>query len=153
MFGRRIAILILLIIPSGSMSGCNPYASEFMCPKTENGKCVSVADAYAESLKRPELADPDPEAANGGKGRNGKNVISGDDTTWQREMQLKIEGLLKEPATPIVVPPTVMRILMLPYKGTDNELYMLRFVYLFVDDPKWVVGDYLIKDQHRDGVQ
>lgn len=148
MFGRRIKILVLFMLAAGAAAGCSPYASEFMCPKTENGRCISVADAYADSL-RPEPANPRPDKA---REKNGRAAPE-DDITWQREMQQKIEGLLKEPTTPIVVPPTVMRILMLPYKGADNELYMMRFVYMFVDDPKWVVGDYLLKDQHRDGVQ
>jgi conjugal transfer pilus assembly protein TraV len=153
MFGRRIALLILFIMTAGGLIGCNPYASEFMCPKTENGRCISLSDAYVESLKRPELEEPNKEDATRKKGKNGKSESQPNDITWQREMQAKIESLLKEPTTPIVVPPTVMRILMLPYKGADNELYMLRYVYMFVDDPKWVVGDYLIRDQHRDGVQ
>jgi conjugal transfer pilus assembly protein TraV len=41
----------------------------------------------------------------------------------------------------------VMRVLTLPYKGDENELYMLRYVYIIVDGPKWVMGDYLFKDK------
>ncbi|SNB45426.1 type IV conjugative transfer system lipoprotein TraV [Geobacter sp. DSM 9736] len=53
----------------------------------------------------------------------------------------KFNGLLKEPRTPIVAPPKVMRVLLLPYTGQDNEFYMLRYVYFFVDKPRWILGD------------
>ena len=52
--------------------------------------------------------------------------------------------MLKEPNTPLLAPPKVMRICILPYRGDQNELYMMRYVYLLVDEPKWVVGDYLV---------
>ena len=125
------------------LSGCNPYASEFTCPRTDNGKCMSVADAYAESL-RPLPLEPEPKK---------KDERKGADESWQGEMQKKIFRLLKEPNTPLVVQPTVMRVLMLPYRGEQNELYMLRYVYMFVDEPHWVIGDYLMQNQKMDGVQ
>ena len=53
----------------------------------------------------------------------------------------KFNGLLKEPQTPIVAPPKVMRVLLLPYTGQENEFYMLRYVYFFVDKPRWILGD------------
>ena len=53
----------------------------------------------------------------------------------------RFNGLLKEPVTPIVAPPKVMRVLLLPYTGQDNEFYMLRYVYFFVDKPRWLLGD------------
>jgi conjugal transfer pilus assembly protein TraV len=52
--------------------------------------------------------------------------------------------MLKAPNTPLIAPPQVMRVLVLPYKGDMNELYMMRYIYLLIDDPKWVVGNYLI---------
>jgi len=53
----------------------------------------------------------------------------------------KFSDLLKEPKTPIVAPPKVMRVLFLPYTGQENEFYMLRYVYFFVDKPRWILGD------------
>lgn len=58
----------------------------------------------------------------------------------------KFSGLLKEPKTPIVAPPKVMRVLLLPYTGQDNEFYMLRYVYFFVDKPRWILGDSVTVD-------
>ena len=58
----------------------------------------------------------------------------------------KFNGLLKEPKTPIVSPPKVMRVLLLPYTGQENEFYMLRYVYFFVDKPRWILGDSVVAD-------
>ncbi|HEY6874237.1 MAG TPA: type IV conjugative transfer system lipoprotein TraV [Geobacteraceae bacterium] len=58
----------------------------------------------------------------------------------------KFNGLLKEPQTPIVAPPKVMRVLLLPYTGQENEFYMLRYVYFFVDKPRWILGDSVTAD-------
>lgn len=58
----------------------------------------------------------------------------------------KFSGLLKEPQTPVVAPPKVMRVLLLPYTGQENEFYMLRYVYFFVDKPRWILGDSVTAD-------
>ena len=58
----------------------------------------------------------------------------------------KFSDLLKEPKTPIVAPPKVMRVLLLPYTGQENEFYMLRHVYFFVDKPRWILGDSVVAD-------
>lgn len=58
----------------------------------------------------------------------------------------KFSGLLKEPQTPVVAPPKVMRVLLLPYTGQDNEFYMLRYVYFFVDKPRWILGHSVTAD-------
>ena len=51
---------------------------------------------------------------------------------YQEALYKELAGLLKEPITPVVAPPKVMRVLLLPYKGDANELYMLRYIYFFV---------------------
>ena len=58
----------------------------------------------------------------------------------------KFGGLLTEPQTPVVAPPKVMRVLLLPYTGQENEFYMLRYVYFFVDKPRWLLGDSVVAD-------
>ena len=124
--------------------GCNPYSSDFTCPKTDNGQCVSVADAYNEALR------PNAHDMNNGDGQPQPGQTAGqNDDSWQRAMQNKFTSLLREPNTPLVAQPSVMRVLMLPYKGDQNELYMMRFVYLFIDEPRWVMGDYLINNKNN----
>jgi len=49
--------------------------------------------------------------------------------------------LLDEPDKPMLEPPKIMRVLLLPYKGEDDELFMTRFVYLKLKDSQWVLTD------------
>ena len=38
-------------------------------------------------------------------------------------------------------PPKIMRVLMLPYKGENDELFMTRYVYLKLKESGWVLTD------------
>jgi conjugal transfer pilus assembly protein TraV len=121
---RRYAFLTLL--PLALAGGClNPYAGEFNCPETANGKCVSVPDAYDEATSG---------AAPPGQPRAG-------DQEYQSVLYRKLTGLLQAPDTPLVVPPKVMRVLLLPYEGDQDELYLTRYAYIFTDRPRWVLTD------------
>lgn len=144
------------------MSGCallNPYESSFSCPESYNGKCVSVQTAYSESsgvsVKAKDAAADQsqencgPESENSGAcsermesaGTNPSSKENGTLTKYRAALFDKFTGLLKEPVSPIVAPPKTMRVLLLPYTGQDNEFYMLRYVYFFVDEPRWLLGD------------
>lgn len=144
------------------MSGCallNPYESSFSCPETSNGKCVSVQTAYSESAadsgKITEAPaehkdqECDTENSTGCGCSDGKkdlslNPSSRENSNYNRYRNAlfdKFSGLLKEPVSPVVAPPKTMRVLLLPYTGQDNEFYMLRYVYFFVDEPRWLLGD------------
>jgi len=65
------------------------------------------------------------------------------ETAYRDASLAKAAKLLKEPVTPIVIPPLVMRILIAPRKGEDGELNMAQFTYVMVDKPRWAMGDYL----------
>lgn len=152
----------LITIGMLTMSGCallNPYESSFSCPETSNGKCVSVQTAYKESTASPGKSSEAPaehkeddcnaDSAAAGLCTEGKKDISlhpsakenGTYNRYQSALFDKFSGLLKEPVTPVVAPPKTMRVLLLPYTGQDNEFYMLRYVYFFVDEPRWLMGD------------
>ena len=143
------AKIILLFCFSLFSGGCflNPYSSDFSCPKTEGGKCVSVQSAYNESVEgskkkkadkslQDELNDIEKRKESK-KGSADKNTV----TNYQDALYAKLAGLLSDPATPMVAPPQVMRVLLFPYKGDGNKLYMPRFVYMFIDDPKWILDE------------
>ncbi len=144
------------------MSGCallNPYESSFSCPESNNGKCVSVQTAYSESATgsgkvteaTADHKEEDCSSENGsgeacfdGKNDVSLNSSSKEDSNYNRYRTAlfdKFSGLLKEPVSPVVAPPKTMRVLLLPYTGQDNEFYMLRYVYFFVDEPRWLLGD------------
>jgi conjugal transfer pilus assembly protein TraV len=149
------------------MSGCallNPYDSGFSCPETGNGKCVSVQSAYKESATSVSdqatngTADQKDEECrvqhnSDGICPEGKNSAAlkfkSPESRYRSALLDTFSGLLKEPVTPIVAPPNTMRVLILPYTGQDNELNMLRYVYFFVDEPHWLLGDSIIGDEEE----
>ncbi len=125
------------------LAGClSPYSSDFKCPKTEGGKCVSLAEAYDESLRQNNGPAGSDNQADSGKDKDGAHAAD-PETGYQASLYKKMQRLLDDPVTPIVVPPTAMRVLILPYPGDDHELYMPRYVFMFVDEPSWLLGDYL----------
>lgn len=132
---RQLILLLLPLVFSGCASWINPYASDFNCPKTANGKCTSVPDAYSESLKN----DPQTKKAKGDQAAGSKNAFS----VYEEELFKKMTAMIKEPATPLVNPPIVLRGLVLYYPGDERELYSHRYVFFFADDPHFVLGDYL----------
>jgi conjugal transfer pilus assembly protein TraV len=153
---------ILIAIGMLSMSGCallNPYESSFSCPESSKGKCVSVQTAYSESasgalpVKETQVDHATEECGSenitpgsclDGKKEVTLNPASKENGTYNRYRAAlfdKFSGLLKEPVSPVVAPPKTMRVLLLPYTGQDNEFYMLRYVYFFVDEPRWLLGD------------
>lgn len=131
---------IIAILATMLLSGCalvNPYKEGFECPGYDKGKCTSVKNAYKEDISSP-VAKTD-----GSKTTDGAGAA---ETDYQKEVYGKLSALLKAPKTPMVAPPKVMRIMFLPYKGDNNELFMTRYAYFMVDEPKWIMGEYLTDD-------
>lgn len=61
--------------------------------------------------------------------------------TAQSNRYKVLTELLEEPDKPMLAPPKIMRVLMLPYKGESDELFMTRFVYLKLKESQWVLTD------------
>jgi conjugal transfer pilus assembly protein TraV len=110
------------------LNGCgavlNPYHENFNCQAPEDaGHCVDTPSAYDEAvgINRPlkeEEADPEKQVESARLDR--------------------LAQLLKEPKTPMIVPPRILRVLILPYKGGEN-LFMARYAYLQVESARWVL--------------
>ena len=124
----------------------NPYHSSFSCPNYYKGKCVSLEEAYNESIHNTDGAPHYSKKAqkqiqelaiNTVQGGNGTQTLS----LYQKDMLKKMTKLINQPKTPIVVPPRTMRVLILPYVNSQNELEMGRYVYFFVGKPKWIFLD------------
>jgi len=145
----------ILIAASLVSSGCaviNPYESDFSCPDTYHGKCISVQGAYEETISGKDdayirdintcIGGNCPEQ--GGKGPAPEKSGTIEDrnyNAYRSSLYNRYDQLLREPQTPVVAPPKVMRILMLPYKGESGEFYMYRYAYFFTEEPKWILGD------------
>lgn len=160
---RHSLTIVLCALMFFVISGCaifNPYEEDFACKAgKETGKCVTIKDAYNESLQ-DETQNRDTENyskitrrgrvikdKNRSEPKKGENEtkktgeLSPDvEITYQKRAFKKLSGMLEKPVTPLMSPPTVMRVLFLPYKDAENRLYMSRYVYFIVDEPQWVIG-------------
>ena len=144
---KLIPAFILAIVLSGCAGTMNPYSSDFQCPETEKGKCVSVKTAYKESTEKKRDNSGNPEIKTdpkeGPKGQKEKPS----NTLYQSALYDRLNRLLTRPDSPVVVPPQVMRVLILPYTGDERELYMYRYVYIFVDEPRWLLKNLLSESE------
>lgn len=112
-------------------AGCLPYQSNFTCAQMEDGKCVSVETAYKEALNK----------GGGNEGAVAPALSSNEPRNAYRDALFdRFAGLLREPETPVIVPPKTMRVLMLPYRGKSNELFMPRYAYVLIGEPSWVLA-------------
>lgn len=157
---RRIIARFLIASSLATASACsivNPYENDFSCPDTFHGKCISVSRAYGDALvqKAEDNADKGMDTCIGGDCKDYESIPRNDGNpekpagtiedrnynSYRTALYSRFDKLLREPKTPVVAPPKVMRILFLPYKGSDGEFHMPGYVYFFADDPKWILAD------------
>jgi len=141
----------LFLWTAGCASVFNPYDSEFQCPDTDKGQCVSIPKAYEMSV-----SGADHRSATGdqsqGQGADVKLTKASPETKnpegatpdirydYLNRKYEKMAGLIGKPATPLVVPPDVVRVLILSYTGNDNNLFGYRHVYFFATEPGWIMS-------------
>jgi len=131
--------LIMLCVAMMLFSSCavfNPYNENFTCAKSENGKCGTIDEAYVTSLKASDTRQQDNK-----KNDNPAPMSTGPETSYKDAVYKRLAGLIKEPVAPVVVPPEVLRVLLLSYTSDKNDLFMPRFVYTLVGNPKWIVTE------------
>jgi len=124
-----ILVLIGLSACAPLEKAVNPYEEDFNCRASdESGKCIDTPSAYKEA-RYPVIEEP---------------LMSGVPTpvlnVADQRYQL-VAGLLEEPQKPILQPPKIMRVLLLPYEGEGEELFMTRYVYLKVEESDWILSD------------
>jgi conjugal transfer pilus assembly protein TraV len=153
MNSSKLAVLALTV---ALLSGCgpvlNPYKENFKCKTPgEDGKCVDTPTAYkdarypedklAEKANKKPCVDCDKPT---GSSNTEEEQDPGEDIHAARYKVLS--DLLKEPKKPLLQPPKILRVLMLPYEGESKELFMTRYVYVQVENARWV-----LTDQHEAG--
>ncbi len=120
----------LLLLLTGCGPVLNPYNEDFKCQaKNDMGECIDTPTAYRKA-RYPEK-----------QGEDGSNTP---DNTQQDALNTRystLAGLLQEEKKPLLQPPKILRVLLLPYKGEGEELFMSRYVYLKVEDSKWILTD------------
>lgn len=150
------------------LGGCSifPYDSHYLCEKTDDyGHCTSVQGAYkdavsgsndaagaaderegkvshakpAEGSDGEASAEPAPPAAD----HEHPHLVAVSMRDKYREAQYRaMAGMVDAPVAPVVVPAKVLRTLVPAYQD-GNSLYMPRYVFYVVDQPHFVLGDYL----------
>ncbi|MEM4620938.1 MAG: TraV family lipoprotein [Desulfurococcaceae archaeon] len=146
---KRVFLLGVLLILNACGTVMNPYHGEFTCPQAEKGKCVGVGEAYREALQ---------EGRANGTGNYTFSLLEKESLEEElvRERELlrkqifeKMSGVLRDPQTPILLNPQVVRILILPY-AQGKTLYMGRYVYVVLEEPRWLLDTLLIEGWEKE---
>ena len=125
-----LPLFLLLSACSPMQKAINPYEEDFKCRAPEDaGKCVDTPTAYKDA-RYPRLDDELLEPLGS---RSRKEAL---------EHRYKtVAGLLREEKKPLLVPAKILRVLLLPYRGQDGELFMSRYVYVKIEDSQWILTD------------
>ena len=123
-------ILILLCVSgcAGVKDAVNPYEENFRCKaRDSDGKCLDTPTAYKEARL------PD--------GQMSEATSNTSQVEAQNSRYKALTDLLEAPETPVLNPPKILRVLLLPYKGENNELFMTRYAYLEIEPSQWVLTE------------
>ena len=123
-----VGLLILTVVAGCApvKNAVNPYEENFRCrAKDSEGQCVDTPTAYRQARV------PDPTTAS----------TSAVQDEAQGERYRAISDLLEAPETPLLNPPKILRVLLLPYRGEANELFMSRYAYLEIEPAEWVLTE------------
>jgi conjugal transfer pilus assembly protein TraV len=95
---------------------------------------IGVSTSYGAPTSSP---DADPSFA------PPQSAYSG----YRDQVYNQLGTMIQAPRTPMIKPPRSVRTMILPYSSElkRNRLYMPRFVYSIVEEPRFVMGQYLYK--------
>ena len=128
MNGMCIGLLAMVVLRGGGpvKNAVTPYEENFRCrARDSEGQCVDTPTAYRQARV------PDPAT----------ETTSAVQDEAQGERYRAISELLEAPETPLLNPPKILRVLLLPYRGEANELFMSRYAYLEIEPAEWVLTD------------
>ena len=123
-------LLFLLTACGPLQETVNPYNENFKCrARDDAGECIDTPTAYKKARY--------PEPASGGEAEPAVGITQ----EIQDNRYRLVAGLLQEEKKPLLQPPKILRVLLLPYKGEGGELFMSRYVYVKIEDSKWILTD------------
>lgn len=150
---RPLTVFLLWMLLSGC--GVTPYKSEFSCPPTYGGLCESPVDAYRDSVHGIDPRKFDPEwrkkrrkweekhrdllrARKQAAGETTETPQATEAPDYRARLFEELRDLIGAPETPVLLPPRVMRALVL---GTpDGRIYVApHYVFFMLDEPRWVL--------------
>ena len=144
---KHYKLLLLLSGIALLSNGCaplenaiNPYEENFKCRAEDTGECIDTPTAYEKArYPEPEVDKYIEEKPNTQNESHIKKL------TVQDQRYKTLTRLLEKPKKPLLQPPKILRVLLLPYKGEDEELFMTRYVYVKIENSKWILTDLVEK--------
>lgn len=151
-----------------TLSSCSllaPFDSKFQCERSRDfGKCTDVQGAYTDALGGqvdPEHPIEEPNTAKDKKHKTESVDIARtreDDAVGRSNLNrykaaeyAEMAGLIEKPITPVIAPPKVLRTLVVAYATPEKTLFLPRYVYYFVSEGNFVMGDYLNAERPEEG--
>ena len=124
-------LLFLLLTACGPLQETvNPYNENFKCRASEDsGECIDTPTAYQKARY------PEAEVEKATKPTSSIHQMV------QDNRYRLVAGLLQQENKPLLQPPKILRVLLLPYKGESEELFMSRYVYVKIEDSKWILTE------------
>ena len=73
-------------------------------------------------------------------------VSSQKESQYEKELKNTYVNLLRNPPSPVKIPDTVIRVLILPYVSEDGSLSSSKYVFFKAEEGRWILGKYLLKE-------
>jgi len=170
---RFCTLWIAIALLSLCSCATTPYRSKFQCPATYPGRCETIQTAYQDSThnfdarlfdkkwvkrerewekKNAELIEARKKAGikaetvdeKLAKFQNATSTTRSDSGyDYRQKLFDELKGLLSEPEKPIVVPPKVVRVLVLSTlaqeQGKRRIFVSPHYIYFMLDQPRWLL--------------
>ena len=65
----------------------------------------------------------------------------------EEERKEILKKLVKKPPVPLKLPDKILRILVLPWVDKNGNLHTQQYIFVKVEEGKWILGDYLLKEE------
>ena len=155
-----VPLMLLASLPACTAIGSvmSPYPEKFSCKNSDHGQCIHPERAYEDAVAGA-VSRSDPKVTNDRKMLSNGATAASTGTTgrargkvaapyigYRDSVYRELQGLVEAPVTPMLRPGRTIRTLILPYADRErpDRLYMARYVYSILNQPQWVVGDYLV---------
>lgn len=133
---KKIYISMLTVALGAFVVGCSSDDQ----PKPSKVNSSIINGYLIENGEKVKTADGNVSIYGG----NGKS-------SFERERDIMMTKLVKTPPTPVRVPDTILRVLIMPYTDDSGVLTAQSYKFTKVDDGKWIMGEYI--DKEGQGIQ
>lgn len=73
------------------------------------------------------------------------------DSTYESERKQLLAKTIKKPVMPVKTQDKILRVLIMPYVNENNVLQTENYQFTKVEDGRWIVGEYLNKNNGKIG--